>query len=497
MPPGFTQRAWQGAWPALFFCAVALVLFAPALNRVFVADQIWYFAELNGRSSLLEGLRHHDYAATRRYWKGDDSLYRPLLFVWLAFANWLFSYHHAWWNAANVVLHGLVVLCLFRLLLTIRSSRFAFGAALLFLVMKPSMELVVWHHLGGYLLACIFLMIGVRAFVQLTGRQERSPSLSVLVTYALAFTTASLFYEAMAVVALLAGGIILLREWRQWSQPGRGVLIAVSVPIAVFSFVYVLHVLRVERFSYVDRPIAADSLVAIWNAPEVIGRWTLEVMVPPAVDLLPIPFARLAKNVALRLDPASILAVVLGSILIVLLGLSVRRRRAPLNWPLLALLFGAILIYTSIICVGRARQELLSVTYYLYIFCLLLVTVGYAVLDLDAIGSRGRMMAAIAIAGYIVVNGVGTRRVASAIGRVNLDPSRYLTVLSDFVDAHKAEPDFSFAVSRRSQTVDPEIVLVEGYPDMSSAPARVSTFSEILFAPYYDEEKPRYIIRGR
>ena len=159
------------------------------------------FAELNGRSSLLEGLRHHDYAATRRYWKGDDSLYRPLLFVWLAFANWLFSYHHAWWNAANVVLHGLVVLCLFRLLLTIRSSRFAFGAALLFLVMKPSMELVVWHHLGGYLLACIFLMIGVRAFVQLTGRQERSPSLSVLVTYALAFTTASLFYEAMAVVA--------------------------------------------------------------------------------------------------------------------------------------------------------------------------------------------------------------------------------------------------------------------------------------------------------
>ena len=233
----------------------------------------------------------------------------------------------------------------------------------------------------------------------------------------------------------------------------------------------------------------------IWTAPDVIGRWTLEVIVPPAVNLLPIPFARLAKNVAFRPDPASLLAAGLGSILIVLLGLSVRRRRVPLNWPLLALLFGAILIYTSIICVGRARQEVLSVTYYLYIFCLLLVTVGYAVLDLDAIGSRGRMMAAIAIAGYIVLNGVGTRRVASAIGRVNLDPSRYLTVLSDFVDVHQAEPDFSFAVSRRPQTVDPEIVLVEGYPDNSSAPARVSTFSEILFAPYYDDEKPKYIIR--
>ena len=229
----------------------------------------------------------------------------------------------------------------------------------------------------------------------------------------------------------------------------------------------------------------------IWTAPGVIYRWTLEVIVPPAVNLLPIPFARLAKDVAFfRPEPARLLAVVLGSILIVLLGLSARRRRAPLNWPLLALLFGAILIYTSIICVGRARQEVLSVTYYLYIFCLLLVTVGYALLDLDAIGSRGRMMAAIAIAGYIVVNGVGTRGVAAAIGRVNLDPSRYLKVLSDFVDEHKEEPDFSFAVSRRPQTVDPEIVLVEGYPDISSVPARVTKFSEILFAPYYDEEKP-------
>ena len=204
-------------------------------------------------------------------------------------------------------------------------------------------------------------MIGVRAFVQLTGREERTPSLSVLVTYALAFTTASLFYEAMAVVALLAGGIILLREWRQWSQPGRGLLIAVSVPIAVFSFVYVLHVLRVERFSYVDRPIAADSLVAIWNRhPRVIGRWTLEVMVPPAVDLLPIPFARLAKNVALRLEPASILAVVLGSILIVLLGLSVRRRRAPLNWPLLLRCLCSVQCSStrpSSALVGRARSS--------------------------------------------------------------------------------------------------------------------------------------------
>jgi hypothetical protein len=232
--------------------------------------------------------------------------------------------------------------------------------------------------------------------------------------------------------------------------------------------------------------------------PSVVWRWTLEAMVPPAVGLRPIPFARLAKDVVfLRPDPARVLAVLLGLVVVVLVVQSVRRRRAPINWPLLGLLAGATLAYTAIICLGRARQEVLSVTYYLYIFCLLLVTVGYVLLDVEAIGWRARALAALAIAGYIVLNGVGTRRVAAAIGRMNLEPSQYLLMLTRFVDEHRDEPDFSFAVSIRPPTMDPDIVLVEGYPDNSQAPQRVLKLSDILFAPYYDEQHPKYIIRGR
>src|SRR6185295_9222622 len=101
---------------------LAWAVYSPALNRVFASDQIHYLAELDGRTSLADGLRHYDYAATRRYWKGDDALFRPLLFTWLAVGNRLFSYHHLWWNIANLAIHVLVALVLFRLLIVVGPS---------------------------------------------------------------------------------------------------------------------------------------------------------------------------------------------------------------------------------------------------------------------------------------------------------------------------------------------------------------------------------------
>src|SRR4051794_37007976 len=143
-----TDRLARWAFPLLMLAAFAV--YYPALNRVFTADQVWYFAELHGSTSLLDGLRLVDYAAARQYWKGDESLFRPLLFVWLAVENTVLSYHHVWWNIANLFVHSLVGFFLFRLLLAIQRTWWAFPATLLFVVLKPPLELVVWNHLGGY-----------------------------------------------------------------------------------------------------------------------------------------------------------------------------------------------------------------------------------------------------------------------------------------------------------------------------------------------------------
>ena len=168
MVPTFGRRAlldWRVG--ALVLAALAAAVYSPAMNRVFVADQLWYFAEVGGHDSLTLGLRHVDYALSRVYWKGDDLLFRPVLFVWLAVANRLFAYHHVWWNVANLGLHIGVAIALLRLLLAIHPSLLALPAAALFVVLEPPMELVLWNHLGGYLLACLFLAVGLRAFVRL------------------------------------------------------------------------------------------------------------------------------------------------------------------------------------------------------------------------------------------------------------------------------------------------------------------------------------------
>jgi hypothetical protein len=90
---------------AVVLSALAAAIYWPAMNRVFAADQLWYFAEVGGHDSLALGLRHVDYAVSRVYWKGDDLLFRPILFIWLAIAYRVFAYHHVWWNVANLAIH--------------------------------------------------------------------------------------------------------------------------------------------------------------------------------------------------------------------------------------------------------------------------------------------------------------------------------------------------------------------------------------------------------
>jgi hypothetical protein len=118
--------------PVLIF--LVWVVYSPGLERMFWNDQIWYLAELNGDTSIAAGLSHWDYGATRRYWRGDEALFHPLWFVWLALLNSLFAYHFTWWNAAGLALHVLVGAALYRALLAIAPSRAALAATLLFMV---------------------------------------------------------------------------------------------------------------------------------------------------------------------------------------------------------------------------------------------------------------------------------------------------------------------------------------------------------------------------
>jgi hypothetical protein len=495
-----SERGWRAPniwWAALVLVVAINVVHGPALDRVFVADQLWYFAELDGHTALSAGLHHYDYAATRRYWKGDDALFRPLLFVGLAVENSLFTYHHRLWNRANLLLHTLVALFLFRLLATIQPSPFALAAALLFAVMKPPLELVLWSHLGGYIAGCLFLMIGVRALVLMV-RAEGQPRARLVATYALSFSAASLCHESMVIAALLAAVLAGWAARRTGKLNFRRGLVLFS-PVLVFSALYFLHTLRVERLSYVDRGdqgvFARHNIASIVpRSLEVMARWTEEAALPSALSLTPRLFDRLGKSFAISWQsPLQLGNALLAITGLIVIGMSVSWRHTRQVFPILAVLFGAATAYAVVICVGRPQNEVLACAYYPYEFCLLLVAFIYTLVDVDRVHGWTAGVASIVLTAFVIAHATQTHGVAREIGLLNQVPSRFLSAVSGFVDSHAREPDFTFAIVGHPPGTDPEIQLREGYPDSPASVVFTRRVTEILFRRYYSTDKPKYI----
>jgi hypothetical protein len=494
-------RVW---WAAAVLALVSWLVYQPALNRVFVMDQVWYFAELGGSTSLADGLRHYDYAATRQYWRGDDALFRPLLFAWLAVGNALFSYHHVAWNVASLVMHVLVAVALFQLLVAIRPSPFALPVAVLFAVLQPPLELVLWNHLGGYLLACIGLSVGLRMFVRLTTSADGRGPASAVAGFALAFTAAGLCHESMVVIAGLAAGIVLIVNWRGGRPIAIGRTLALLAPVLIFAVAYVFHLQRVERLAFVDRPDAlgifdaANLMSLIPRSAAALGRWTAEVALPSALTFVPVPYLRFIKRFLFDwTSPLHLVNAALCAGALVIAARAISRSHLRQQAALLVLLVGALLAYAAVICLGRSPREVFDTAYYLYVFGLLLLVFLYAVVDGHRLGGATRLAAGLVLAGFIVLHGRESLDATRAVGRSNRAASSFLTNLGRFVAAHAGEADFTFRVGAQAPAINAEVVLRAGYPDDPAAPVRRTHVAAVLFAKYYSEQSPKYVFGQR
>jgi hypothetical protein len=475
---------------AVVLSALAAAVYWPAMNRVFAGDQLWYFAEVGSHDSLALGLRHFDYALSRVYWKGDDLLFRPILFIWLAVANRLFGYHHVWWNAANVVIHAGVAVALLRLLLAIRPSPLALPAAALFVVLEPPMELVLWNHLGGYLLACLFLAIGLRLFVRLLGGSATS-----YVTFATAFTLACLSYEAMVPIAA-AAALILFATHRR-----RRAAALLAVPVGIYATLYIFHALHAPRLGYVDRadgraPFDLANIGSILDGMRrMVEGWIRELAMPTALRLWAAPFERFAKSFHISWsEPSQIVNAVIVLLGLVVLVRSVSRGRLWQSATVALLLVFAIIAYTFIIAFGRSADEVGAITYYSYVFSVLAVPLAYALVDFDRMTRSTRTAAALLLCAFAFVHASGTLTNAREVGRANREASLFLTRVARFVDAHRSEPDFSFAIEPHPESVDPTIGLLVGYPGEPGARMLPRRVTEILFSPDYTDRNPKYTL---
>jgi hypothetical protein len=178
---------------------------------------------------------------------------------------------------------------------------------------------------------------------------------------------------------------------------------------------------------------------------------------------------------------------------LVLVGLLIRsfsRPRFARALPLVVLLCAACFAYIAIICLGRGQADVLATTYYLYFFCFIVVVLAYALVDFSRLQGWMIPSAWAVLLALFLVHAAETHATARQIGFVNERPSAYLSNIERFVDAHKQESNFKLAPSNAPADLDPEVPLIEGYPDDLRATVRVRRLTEILFSRFYDDRKP-------
>ncbi len=501
-----TARRWLSrvpstVWTALFLAAVAAVtvlVYYRALNRVFAADQLCYLAELNGSESLWDGLRHYDYGVTRHYWKGDEALYRPLLFVWLAVNHWLFGSNYFWWNVVNLGLHLAVVFSLYALLRTLQASPVAGLFTLLFAVLASQFDLVAWNHLGGYLAGFVCFLLALIAAQRLLDAPQSSKT-PWLVLFTLFMTAACLFYEVLVVMSAFVALYLWYAEFRRVEGFRWRVALASVLPGLIFTGLYIVHVLHCPRPLYVDHLKQGDhaALLVVRQALEQIWNWLKQVACPWDYSYVTYPFAR-SKLEQISTSGTSSLMVwaVAAGCLVLLVGLCRTFHRAHLfrRIPLVLTLLATVVAYATVIGIGR-RGMYANNPYYTYFFSLILVILLYALPDWSS--KRVYWFPVICGLGvFVFVNAYFTYSASVSVAVANHLSDRYFTSLRHFIAEHRQEPGFSFVArdfAPPPNQLDATVGLLHGYPDTATVLTNLPA-SAVFFPRYYDPNHPLYLL---
>jgi hypothetical protein len=476
----------------LLLLAASLYVFWPSLVRVPADDQMLYLAELKGSTSLLSGLNFYDYSVSRHYMKGDELLYRPLFFTWLAVENTLFTYHYVYWNLANILLHFAVVFLLWKFLESVQNSWFAFLFALLFSLLTAQVELVMWSHISGYIWALIFVLSGFYCARQATLPEAQCRGLWLL-GYTASFTLGVFFYEFSFIFAFFTAIYLaaMLFRSREISKPRLA--LALAAPHLLYIAFYIPHALNAARLTYradfseKDSVIhlLADRLGAMFSA---LGALFKAAAMPGSIEWAISPFHRFVTGYQFNPPLWHLLAALA---LLVPLFFLFSRESFRKNKGIAAVVLPALCAYAFMLCIGRKYLT----SYYNYPFDLLLLIFVYCMLDFsDPLRKHARTAFAAILLSFCAINAYYTLKVNELCHAQNIASHRLMNEITHFVDEHHSEPGFSIKVDFASPTINPLVSLRIGYLDHLEGVEKVR-LAEIMFKQHYDNEHPLYVLK--
>lgn len=259
--------------------------------------------------------------------------YRPVSFSTFIIDNAVFGGSVQIHRGGNIILYGVTSVLLYLLVNLLSSSRkIALAAALLFASHPVHVEAVVWLKNRSELLATLFMLVALIAFIKmcLSGKM-RTPLLAASLV---AFILALLSKESALVLPIILCAVLffLRREGR------TGAKAAVLVPYLLSSGAfYLFKTLAIpqgrmdDALSYLPAPYSRIAL-----AVETIGSYIRLLLLPAGLSV-----QHVSPAIGQAMDGGFLLSLSITFIFLIALIVSLRRRRflaLALAWVMICLL---------------------------------------------------------------------------------------------------------------------------------------------------------------
>lgn len=375
----------------LFFaliCILNLIVYWPSLKHVPRSDQIAYLSTVADQKDW-QTLAIKDMGLNRgtKLSSGDTWLFRPLLYALLGTERFFFGYSFYLWQLAGIVFHLLFLWALWKLLFSINGSWLALLFTAVFSVMPVNLDLVIWQHINGYLVALILMFLSVRNCLLFLQQQRTLKSMLVVNIFML--TVASLFCEFSVFFTL--GLIIYL--WRTWpkERQGKKWIYALLLPILIFLIINVTNWIAVyysnlpQQGGYeFQRPFLGRGLA---NIPCVFFRWLRLGALPFHIQFYFLDGRYTMKTVS-GFNPLTVLNIILiiKGIFVLIKGGKLLKGKEELK-NLFFFFIGLTLVLCVLFSVFRVGPRSLGylkhTLYWAYIFWSLLITAVYILISQD------------------------------------------------------------------------------------------------------------------
>lgn len=520
-------------WISVLFIILSnTFVFYPSFYHNARADQLVYLIETADLEDLGDSINYsYSYCRNRLLLTGDKMLFRPLFYIHLSLEKWLFGYNFFLWQVEGFLLHLAVIGLMLRMFLLIRPHFIAGIWAGSFSVLLIIAEMVIWHHISGYLLFLIFLLLALSEYI-LYLRSARDKYLWTTVLY---LTPAIFIYEfgviccaVMAMMLMVDKGAVVPEgdgvKPKQWLQHFKPVIL--MVPVMAYGYVNVLDYYYRFAAKNPEATLAfgngsSSAVLFLKSLAEMLWMGISMPFLPYFGMLFSLPrtaFVMITGKQLLEMKvwPVPLLLnmlfvlVVIGLMVYILITVWCQRRRIFERMRTLSanekiwrhfFILGVLLAlgYVVMMVVGRTLQEgreayMVNSIYHFYPVCLFLTVAGYilfSVLDEWLERKKGLVVALVII---LVLGGVlnGARVYDFNVfaARKSAPWSRFFCSLYAFIKERKAEDNFSFRILWRDQYSLMQLKL--GDP-VTGKPIDSST-SDLLFRKYMRSEDPKYYL---